>query len=176
MARHLLRSPTLSPMVRAWPRLWYRHATGLRRCGAYLRCSALPESPAATALRRAESGHEILICTDAGETGSRVRAVMPDLVIIEDRFSGNARAGIEAARRLSADPQLCRIPLLMLSDSNREGGLPFGPGAGDISEDFPPVDALLDFPVTSDLLLTTVASLLAPGGRDPRRPCRPVSG
>lgn len=122
-----------------------------------------------------EAGHVVHFCREVEEVASLVRADMPDLVILEMRFSGKDHAGIALARGLSADPQLCRIPLLMLSDFNRDSGLPFVLGENDISEDFLPVDAFLDKPVQADRLLAIINSLLAPGGSHPCR-CRPRSG
>ena len=119
-----------------------------------------------------EAGHVVHICRDAEGALSRVRTDMPDLVILEMRFPGRGMAGIGIARALTADPQRCHIPLLMLSDFNRESGLPFVLGEDDISEDFLPVDAFLDKPVQADRLLAAVNSLLAPGSGHPRRGCR----
>ncbi|GBE13822.1 response regulator receiver domain protein [bacterium BMS3Bbin14] len=122
-----------------------------------------------------EAGHVVRFCREVEEVASLVRADMPDLVILEMRFPGKGLAGIALARALTADPHLCRVPLLMLSDFNRESGLPFVLGENDISEDFLPVDAFLDKPVPADRLLATINSLLAPGGSHPCRHC-PRSG
>ena len=118
-----------------------------------------------------EAGHVVHICRKAEEVAPLVRIDMPDLVLLEMRFPGRGVAGIALARALTADAQLCHIPLLMLSDFNRENGLPFVLGENDISEDFLPVDAFLDKPVRADRLLAAVNSLLAPGGGHPRRRC-----
>ncbi len=118
-----------------------------------------------------EAGHVVHHCQEAEEAASLVRAAMPDLVILEIRFPGNRLAGVALARALTADTQLCHIPLLMLSDFNRQSGLPFVLGENDISQDFLPVDAFLDKPVQADRLLATVNALLRPGGSHPRRRC-----
>ena len=119
-----------------------------------------------------KAGHVVHICREAEEIAPLVRIDMPDLVILEMRFPGRGMAGIGIARALTADARLCHIPLLMLSDFNRENGLPFVLGEDDISEDFLPVDAFLDKPVRADRLLAAVKSLLAPGSGHPRRGCR----
>ena len=118
-----------------------------------------------------EAGHRVHFCRQVEEVMACVRAVMPDIVILEMRFPGRDHAGAALARDLTADPHLCRIPLLMLSDFNRESGLPFVLGEGDISEDYLPVDAFLDKPVQAEPLLAAIDSLLVPGGSHPRRRC-----
>ncbi len=138
------------------------------------RILVVEHDPAATgragAILRA-SGHAVRICREPGESVALIRADMPDLVVINTSFSGDIGGGIALARSLSADPHLCHIPLLLLSDVNRASGLPFVLGESDISEDFLPVDAFLDRPVQGERLLATVGRLLAPAGRHPRRGC-----
>jgi len=118
-----------------------------------------------------EAGHAVRFCRGVDEVAPLVRTAMPDLVILEMRFPSKGHAGIALARALTADSHLCRIPLLMLSDFNRESSLPFVLGESDISEDFLPVDAFLDKPVQAKRLLATINSLLAPGGSHRRRVC-----
>ncbi len=122
-----------------------------------------------------QAGHTVRFCREVDEVTPLVRAAIPDLVILEMRFPGKGHAGIALARALTADSRLCRIPLLMLSDFNRESCLPFVLGESDISEDFLPVDAFLDKPVRANQLLATINSLLVPGGSHRRRVC-PRSG
>ncbi len=118
------------------------------------------------------AGHRVESRLHTAGLGQAVRDIAPDLIILDIHFPDDPQAGIKAARRLTQDPRLCRIPILMLSAINRNTDLPFSLSDNDISEDFLPIDAFIDKPVQAGPLLQKVEKLLSPGGESPIQRCR----
>jgi hypothetical protein len=66
-------------------------------------------------------------------------------------------------RALRADPELARIPVLMLTAVNQAFPLGFGPG--DIDDHWPPVTDFLEKPVELNVLRAHIGSLLSGGDK-----------
>ncbi len=109
--------------------------------------------------------HEVVTKGDTANLLQEVARIDPDLVILDVIFPGDPQAGFKAARALARDPALRHIPVLMLSAVNTQSDLAFGFSERDISEDFMPVAAFLDKPVTPQALLAQVERLLRPAAR-----------
>jgi len=118
------------------------------------------------------AGHQVQSRLQTAGLNQAVRSIAPDLIILDIRFPDDPQAGIKAARRLTQDPHLCRIPILMLSAINRNTRLPFSISESDISEDFLPIDAFIDKPVQAGPLLQKIERLLNPGDGSPIQRCR----
>ena len=118
------------------------------------------------------AGHHIESRQQTAGLDDVAREIAPDLIILDIHFPDDPQAGIKAARRLTQDPHLCRIPILILSGINRSTKFPFSISENDISEDFLPIDAFIDKPVRADLLLQKVERLLSPGGESPIQRCK----
>lgn len=118
------------------------------------------------------AGHQVESRQQTAGLDDAVREIAPDLIILDIHFPDDPQAGIKAARRLTQDPRLCQIPILMLSAINRSTNLPFSISESDISEDFLPIDAFIDKPVQSELLLQKIERLLSPGGESPIQRCK----
>ncbi len=118
------------------------------------------------------AGHEVEPRQQTAGLEETVRAIAPDLIILDIHFPEDPQAGIKAARRLTQDPHLCHIPILMLSAINRNTRLPFSISENDISEDFLPIDAFIDKPVQAPVLLQKIDRLLSPGDGSPIQRCR----
>jgi len=112
-----------------------------------------------------DTGHAVETREDTVGLADAAHTLSPDLIILDIHFPEHPHAGIEAARDLSADPQLCQVPILVLSAFNQESGLPFRLTEADISEDFLPIDSFLDKPATSAQILERVETLLSPEWR-----------
>ncbi len=108
------------------------------------------------------AGHHIESRQQAAGLDDVVRETAPDLIILDIHFPDDPQAGIKAARRLTQDPRLCQIPILMLSGINRSTKFPFSISENDISEDFLPIDAFIDKPVQASILQQKVDELLHP--------------
>lgn len=131
-----------------------------------------PEQREAIARILREAGHQIETRADTVGLSEALHSLSPDLIILDVHFPEHPHAGIEAARQLSANPQLCRIPILILSAFNAQSELPFRLSEADISEDFLPVDAYLDKPATAEQLRQRVDTLLDPRWQPRIRRCR----
>ncbi len=107
-------------------------------------------------------GHQVESRRQTAGLGDAIRDIAPDLIILDIHFPDDPQAGIKAARRLTQDPRLCHIPILMLSAINRNTDLPFSISENDISEDFLPIDAFVDKPVQATVLQQKVNELLYP--------------
>ena len=106
------------------------------------------------------SGYRVFVKPD---TENLIRDVMefnPDLIILDIIFPENPQAGFTAARALSKDEKVKRVPVLLLSAVNQLSNMSFGFSDSDISEDFMPVKGFLEKPVEPSVLLEKVEELL----------------
>src|SRR5690606_18650859 len=65
-----------------------------------------------------EAGHSVRHAATAEEAFQLCYETFPDLVVL-DQYLGE-KSGLEVCRRLKADPSLQAIPLVVLTDSQRE--------------------------------------------------------
>ena len=89
-----------------------------------------------------------------------VKKINPDFIILDIIFPEDPQAGFKAARDFHNDPQIKRIPILILSAVNIKSNLAFSFSESDISEDFMPVNAFLEKPIEPKVLLAKIDSLL----------------
>ncbi len=122
-----------------------------------------------------DAGHVVDFRHDTRGLSDFIHETHPDLIILGIYFNDDAHAGIKAARVLTNDPHLCRIPILMLSAINCNSRLPLRISESDISEDFLPIDAFIDKPVQTELLLEKVERLLTLDPEQRIRHCRSMS-
>jgi len=110
------------------------------------------------------NGHQVESRSNTDDLLQEVTRADPDLIILDVIFPEDPQAGFKAARLLSKNPRLGRIPILLLSAVNQRSNLAFSLSDSDISDDFMPVGAFVDKPVRPDDLLAKVDDLLHPGG------------
>jgi CheY-like chemotaxis protein len=101
-------------------------------------------------------GYTILAAADGDEGLATAKAERPDAIVLDVMMS-TPTEGFEVARQLRADPDLARIPLIMLTSVNREG-LPW---RYEPDSEWLPVDVFLDKPVPADRLIATVEKALS---------------
>ncbi|GAB4351869.1 MAG: hypothetical protein Kow006_16140 [Gammaproteobacteria bacterium] len=106
---------------------------------------------------------EVASLTDTADLEASVRAIHPDLILLDIIFPDDPQAGFRAARRLAADEELKRIPVLVLSAVNERTNLGFSFTEQDISDDFLPVQGFLEKPVEPSLLIERINQLLGAG-------------
>ena len=103
-------------------------------------------------------GYEVSTASNKDEGMAKIREVKPDLAIL-DVMMTTWQDGFEMAREVKGDDELKNIPILMLTGVGDKTGMDFKSEAGD--DQWLPVDAFLDKPVKSDVLLAEVERLLS---------------
>lgn len=102
--------------------------------------------------------YEVATASNKDEGMAKVRDFKPDLMILDVMMS-TWQDGFEMARDVKSDAELKGIPILMLTGVGDKTGMDFKAEAGDA--DWLPVEAFLDKPVKSDVLLAEVERLLS---------------
>jgi CheY-like chemotaxis protein len=99
-----------------------------------------------------------VVTADSREEGlAKFESERPDLAIL-DVMMATWQDGFEMARQVKQDSRLKDIPILMLTGVKGKSGIDFKTNAGD--ETWLPVDAFLDKPVDSEILVAEVERLL----------------
>jgi two-component system sensor histidine kinase/response regulator len=98
-------------------------------------------------------GHEVLPAASGAEALERLSREMPDLLLLDAMMPG--MSGLEVARRVKADPQTGRIPILMVTALQGEEERARAIDAG--------ADDFVSKPVSQNELLTRVRSLVRIG-------------
>ena len=102
--------------------------------------------------------YSVVTASDRMEGMEKIKTERPDLIIL-DVMMATWQDGFEMARELKKEMQLKDIPILMLTGIEAKTGIEFKSTAGDPT--WCPVDAFLDKPVESDILLAEVGKLLS---------------
>ena len=102
--------------------------------------------------------YTVLTAADREEGMEKIRTDKPDLAILDVMMS-TWEDGFEMARELKKDPELKKMPILILTSVKDRTGIDFKPTAGDPT--WCPVDGFLDKPVEPDQLLEEVQRLLS---------------
>lgn len=84
----------------------------------------------------------------------------PDLIILDVIFPEDHSAGFKIAREIKNNPDLVKIPIVMLSAVNEKGIYMGRFSDQDIDQSWLPVNKFLDKPVQPKELLSLVKSLL----------------
>lgn len=109
-------------------------------------------------------GYQVSARNETADLLAAVKAVHPDLIILDVVFPDDEQAGFKAARLLAGEPLVEDIPVLMLSAVNRLSNLGFNFSEKDISRDFLPVAGFIEKPVEPDRLLAKITALLTGAG------------
>jgi two-component system alkaline phosphatase synthesis response regulator PhoP len=104
-------------------------------------------------------GYEVLTATNGQEGMERVRAEMPDLIIL-DLMMEKHDAGFSFSKKIKNDPLFKKIPILMVTAVAEATGYRFS-----LEEDgyWMKADDFLDKPVMPDVLIDRVEKLLKKG-------------
>ena len=97
---------------------------------------------------------------DDEDVETKVKAAKPDLIILDVMFPEDSSAGFKIARRLKADPELAKIPIIMLSAVNEKGIYMGRFTHHDLDDSWLPVNMFLDKPVSPKSLLEKVAEMV----------------
>jgi CheY-like chemotaxis protein len=101
-------------------------------------------------------GYEVLTATNGQEGMDRVRADMPDLIIL-DLIMEKHDSGFSFSQNIKSDPLFKKIPILMVTSVAEATGYRFS-----MKEDgyWMKTDDFLDKPVMPDVLISRVEKLL----------------
>jgi CheY-like chemotaxis protein len=104
-----------------------------------------------------DNGYATIAARDGAEAVARARADAPDLVTLD--ITMPAQSGVRAYRELKSDPQLARIPVIIVTGIENEFERFIS-----TRRQVPPPEGYLSKPVDQERLLALVRSLLAGGG------------
>ena len=106
------------------------------------------------------ASHQYTVITAANRTEgmNKIRTEKPDLLILDIMMS-SWLDGLDMSKTLKGDMQFKNMPILMLTGVKERTIFDFRPRAG--GPDWCSVDAYLDKPVDTDLLLTEIERLLS---------------
>ncbi|MBI5875332.1 MAG: response regulator [Deltaproteobacteria bacterium] len=98
-----------------------------------------------------------VISANEGDAGyKKAEAERPDLVIL-DVMMKTKDQGFQVSYKLKNNPELSKIPIIMLTSIGRETGFRF---SKETDEDYLPVDELVEKPIKPKDLLVKVEKLL----------------
>ncbi|MCK0512431.1 response regulator transcription factor [Aromatoleum buckelii] len=98
-------------------------------------------------------GYEVSIATDGEEAVARIRAELPDLVLLDVMMP--KKSGFEVCQEIKADPDLQSVRILMLTAKGRDAEVAKGLALG--------ADAYMTKPFSTKELVERVRSMLAAG-------------
>ena len=102
--------------------------------------------------------YTVVTAADKEEGMEKIKTEKPDLLILDVMMS-TWQDGFDMSRELKNDPELKKIPILMLTGIKEETGISFDKTAGDPT--WCPVEGFLNKPVEPDILLMEVEKLLS---------------
>ena len=98
-------------------------------------------------------GYEVSIANDGEEAVARIRAELPDLVLLDVLMP--KKSGFEVCQEIKADPDLQSVRILMLTAKGRDTEVAKGLALG--------ADAYMTKPFSTKELVERVRSMLAAG-------------
>ena len=102
-------------------------------------------------------GYQVASAAGGADGLERMKQEKPDLVILDVMMSTSSE-GFVISREIKSDPNLKKIPILMVTAAKERTGIDFQAASGD--ETWLPVEAYLDKPVKPDVLVQKVEELL----------------
>ena len=101
-------------------------------------------------------GYEVDWALDSEEGFRKARQTKPDLVLL-DMMMRTISEGVTAAQEFKNDPEMHRIPIIMITAVSKETGFSFSP---ETDRHFLPIDRLLEKPVDPQALLREIEAAL----------------
>jgi len=103
-----------------------------------------------------QAGYRVEAAYNGEEGIQKVKSVHPDLIVLDVMMSTPGE-GFEVAQQVRADAATRNIPILMVTSVNKETGFNLRVGP---DQQWNPVDDFIDKPVSREVLLQKVASML----------------
>jgi CheY-like chemotaxis protein len=105
-------------------------------------------------------GHSVTVASNGTEGEAKAREIRPDLMVLDVMMRHDSE-GFEVARRLHEDSEMKNLPVIILTGIRRAKKLPF---RFEPDEDWLPVKAVLEKPVSPENLLKAVDQALGKAG------------
>ena len=105
-------------------------------------------------------GHTVTTASNGTEGEASARKTRPDLMVLDVMMAHDSE-GFEVARRLHEDPAMKNMPVVILTGIRRAKKLPF---RFEPDADWLPVKAVLEKPVSPEVLLKAVDQALGKAG------------
>jgi two-component system, OmpR family, response regulator len=140
-----------------------RGARGLRRIGVMKKVYIIDDDRdmvEAMSIILTKNNYDVVAQYDDENIEAKVREHRPDLIILDVMFPEDSSAGFAIARLLKGDPELARIPIIMLSAINEQGIYLGRFSNRDIDEAWLPVNMFVEKPVSAKALIEKVESLI----------------
>jgi len=113
-----------------------------------------PDFVEATSLVLEPNGYEVISAANGSEGLTKVQDERPDLVIL-DIMMASVLDGLSMSRRMQEDPQLRRIPILMVTSiANTDYAVLFP------TDEYIHIDGFMSKPISPDKLLSAIERLL----------------
>ncbi len=106
------------------------------------------------------NGYEVSAQYNDEDVVENVTKYGPDLIILDVIFPEDSSAGFKIAREIKSNPELVKIPIVMLSAVNEKGIYMGRFNDQDIDQSWLPVNKFLEKPVQPQELLQLIKSLL----------------
>lgn len=101
-------------------------------------------------------GYEVIFAFDSKEGYRKIKDEQPDLIIL-DVMMATPDEGFHIAHKLRNDPDLCSIPIIMVTSVGKVTGFKYDP---ERDAELLPVDEYLEKPIKPDELMSAVARAL----------------
>jgi len=101
-------------------------------------------------------GYDVDFAYDGDEGLAKLQKIKPDILILDVMMKSNSE-GFSLAQKMSNDPVLKTIPILMISSVQRKTGFHFDYRT---DADYIPVDNFLEKPVSPEQLIAAVKALV----------------
>lgn len=110
-----------------------------------------------------KEGHSVSIYDDTEGMAEEMARDRPDLLILDVMFPENPAAGFDLARIIRKTEAIQYLPIIMLTAVNQKFPMDFS--AGDIDQDWMPVQDFLEKPIDMLELLNKIKMLLSNAGK-----------
>jgi len=120
-----------------------------------------PDIVETTRLALESAGYDVMTAGDGTEALEKLKKRKPDLIIL-DIMMARLTEGFDLSYQLRKDPQLSRIPIIIVSGISSKTGFDF---ASEKETDYIKAEDFLEKPVSMEVLLKRVAEVIAQGPR-----------
>jgi len=120
-----------------------------------------PDIVETTRLALESAGYDVMTAGDGTEALEKLKKRKPDLIIL-DIMMARLTEGFDLSYQLRKDPQLSRIPIIIVSGISSKTGFDF---ASEKETDYIKAEDFLEKPVSTEVLLKRVAEVIAQGPR-----------
>ncbi|MBT3295939.1 MAG: response regulator [Verrucomicrobia bacterium] len=105
-----------------------------------------------------EEGHSVSVMNTTEGAVDVLSRNTPDLLILDVMFPENPAGGFDLARKIRHTPAIKDLPIILLTGVNQEFPMDFS--AGDIDDDWMPVQVFMEKPARAPDLIANVARML----------------